>query len=153
MYQGAYGTQLPFTGSHEPAGTIVALGPSVPSSWSVGTRVGVLNFRKPCDACSGCKWRAAAYGSLDARYCDNKTMSGILKADGGFAEYMVASHYALVRLPDSLSFDQAAPLMCAGVCFKRPRAQHPPILTRSTSMVGIKKSGTNLPPRQLRGIP
>lgn len=43
-------------------------------------------------------------------------MSGILKADGGFAEYMVASHYALVRLPHELSFEQAAPLMCAGVC-------------------------------------
>lgn len=42
-------------------------------------------------------------------------MSGILKADGDFAEYMVASYHAIVRLPESLSFEQAAPLMCAGV--------------------------------------
>ncbi|KAF7545331.1 hypothetical protein G7Z17_g9257 [Cylindrodendrum hubeiense] len=41
-------------------------------------------------------------------------MNGILKSDGGFAEYMIASHYALVHLPDNLSFEQAAPLMCAG---------------------------------------
>lgn len=56
------------------------------------------------------------YSSLDARYCENKTMSGILRADGGFAEYMIASHDALVHLPGKLTFEQAAPLMCAGVC-------------------------------------
>jgi D-arabinose 1-dehydrogenase-like Zn-dependent alcohol dehydrogenase len=45
-------------------------------------------------------------------------MSGIINSDGGFAEYMVASHYALVHLPDNLSFEQAAPLMCAGVSYE-----------------------------------
>ncbi|CAI7563966.1 unnamed protein product [Penicillium bialowiezense] len=114
VYQGVYGTQLPFTGSHEPAGTVVTLGSDVPNSWKVNDRVGVINFRDPCNSCNGCRLRMKTYGSLDARYCENKTMSGILKADGGFAEYMVASHSALVRLPDELSFEQAAPLMCAG---------------------------------------
>lgn len=42
-------------------------------------------------------------------------MNGILRSDGGFAEYMIASHEALVHLPEKLSFEQAAPLMCAGV--------------------------------------
>ncbi|KAJ5941540.1 Polyketide synthase enoylreductase [Penicillium verrucosum] len=109
VYQGAYGTQLPFTGSHEPAGTIVKLG-----SDKVNDRVGVLNFRNPCNECNGCRWRMKTYSSLDARYCENKTMSGILRADGGFAEHMIASHDALVHLPDKLTFEQAAPLMCAG---------------------------------------
>lgn len=42
-------------------------------------------------------------------------MNGIVKSDGGFAEYMIGSHYSLVHLPDDVSFEQAAPLMCAGV--------------------------------------
>lgn len=42
-------------------------------------------------------------------------MNGIVKSDGGFAEYMIASCYSLVHLPDDVSFEQAAPLMCAGV--------------------------------------
>lgn len=42
-------------------------------------------------------------------------MNGIVKSDGGFAEYMITSHYSLVHLPDDVSFEQAAPLMCAGV--------------------------------------
>jgi propanol-preferring alcohol dehydrogenase len=41
-------------------------------------------------------------------------MTGILGADGGFAQYMVSPDCALLRLPDSLPFEQAAPLMCAG---------------------------------------
>ena len=36
--------------------------------------------------------------------------------DGGMAEYMVSDAESVVLLPDSLSFEQAAPLMCAGVC-------------------------------------
>lgn len=132
VYQGAYGTQLPFTGSHEAAGTIVRLGPNVPGEWKVNDRVGVINFRNPCDACKGCRWRMDQYGSLDARYCENKIMSGVLGADGGFAEYMIASSYALAHLPDDLSFDQAAPLMCAGVCVLLPEYRSEPMVTNRT---------------------
>ncbi|KAI8713718.1 PKS-ER domain-containing protein [Fusarium sp. LHS14.1] len=114
VYQGVYGTQLPFTGSHEPAGVIAALGPNVSGDWAVGDRVGVLNFRDPCGSCAGCRWRLTKFGSLDARFCENKIMGGLAGADGDFAEYMIAVDYALVRLPDCLSFEQAAPLMCAG---------------------------------------
>lgn len=38
-----------------------------------------------------------------------------LKINGGMAEYMVADSESAMLLPDSLSFEQAAPLMCAGV--------------------------------------
>ncbi|KAM0238711.1 hypothetical protein ACHAPO_003684 [Fusarium lateritium] len=41
-------------------------------------------------------------------------MCGILHRDGAFAEYMTSWHGALVHLPNSMSFEQAAPLMCAG---------------------------------------
>jgi propanol-preferring alcohol dehydrogenase len=52
---------------------------------------------------------------LDARYCSNRSMCGITGSDGAFAEYMITPHSSLVRLPAGLSFEQAAPLMCAGV--------------------------------------
>ncbi|RSL57621.1 hypothetical protein CEP54_008224 [Fusarium duplospermum] len=42
-------------------------------------------------------------------------MAGILGADGGFAQYMVAPEDTLVTIPDTVPFEQAAPLMCAGV--------------------------------------
>jgi hypothetical protein len=40
---------------------------------------------------------------------------GGLKNDGGMAEYIIGDAENTVLLPDSLSFEQAAPLMCAGV--------------------------------------
>lgn len=35
--------------------------------------------------------------------------------DGAFAEYMLADPQTTVHLPDGVSFEQGAPLMCAGV--------------------------------------
>ncbi|KAJ3516213.1 hypothetical protein NM208_g14873 [Fusarium decemcellulare] len=114
VQQGISQVQLPFTGSHEPAGTVVGLGPDIPDTWHVGDRVGVTNFMNPCDACNGCKWAKQTVGFLDPRFCDNRDMCGIIRLEGGFAEYMTAWHGAVVPVPDSISFEQAAPLMCAG---------------------------------------
>jgi D-arabinose 1-dehydrogenase-like Zn-dependent alcohol dehydrogenase len=35
--------------------------------------------------------------------------------DGGYAEYLIAPFVALARIPDELSAEEAAPLMCAGI--------------------------------------
>jgi D-arabinose 1-dehydrogenase-like Zn-dependent alcohol dehydrogenase len=115
VYKGAYHTQLPHTGSHEPVGTIAALGPDASKKWKVGDRVGVYLFRSPCGSCADCRWYATEHeGKLNARYCKDKAMGGILKADGGFAEYMLSFDDAIMRVPEGLPLDQAAPLMCAG---------------------------------------
>ena len=103
------------TPSHEPAGTIAAVGKAASSTWKVGQRVGILNFRNACNACVGCQ---VARDPLrpdepDTRFCENKDMAGIT-GDGGFAEYIVADPATTVPLPDGVPFEQAAPLMCAG---------------------------------------
>jgi D-arabinose 1-dehydrogenase-like Zn-dependent alcohol dehydrogenase len=90
VHHGLTQAPLPFIGSHEPAGTIVSLGSDVPEVWHVGDRIGVTNFMDPCDNCKGCKWATDTIGSLDPRFCDNRTMCGILHRDGTFAEYMTS---------------------------------------------------------------
>jgi D-arabinose 1-dehydrogenase-like Zn-dependent alcohol dehydrogenase len=50
---------------------------------------------------------------LDPRFCDKRETAGFAN-DGAFAEYMVGDPATIVKLPDSVSFEQAAPLMCAG---------------------------------------
>jgi hypothetical protein len=67
-------------------------------------------------------------------------MSGIT-ADGGFAEYMVTEAKCIVALPDSLSFEQAAPLMCAGV-INSPSPQNPPC--RSLDIEVVKQTDGSL---------
>lgn len=116
VYSGTYNSVCPLTPSHEPVGTIVMIGAEVQDQqkWHVGQRVGILNFRHACGLCAGCRWSTKKQGNLDARFCKRKDMAGI-KTDGGFAEYIVADPATTVPLPDSVDFDQAAPLMCAGV--------------------------------------
>ncbi|ORY69943.1 alcohol dehydrogenase GroES-like domain-containing protein [Pseudomassariella vexata] len=99
----------------QPAGIIVQIGKNCAADkWQVGDRVGILNFKRACSKCVGCVLSKREYGTLDPRFCDTREMAGF-KDDGAFAEYMVADPETTVHLPASLSFEQAAPLMCAGV--------------------------------------
>ncbi|KAJ3545588.1 hypothetical protein NM208_g2443 [Fusarium decemcellulare] len=114
VYHGQFKSKLPIIPSHEPAGVIAQVGAKCSGSWKVGDRVGVLNFKKACTQCTGCLLSKKRYdGTFDPRYCEKREMAGF-KDDGCLAEYMVADPATTIMLPDGISFDQAAPLMCAG---------------------------------------
>ncbi len=46
--------------------------------------------------------------------CRNQKICGI-SYDGGYQEYMIAPEEAVAALPDGISSDEAAPLLCAGI--------------------------------------
>lgn len=96
--------------SHEPVGTIVAMGAKAAATgiWKIGQRVGYICMKHPCKECIGCK------STGDVRFCQDNQKAG-LTHDGGMAEYSLADPDSTVVLPDDLPFEQAAPLMCAGV--------------------------------------
>ncbi|KFG78609.1 Alcohol dehydrogenase superfamily zinc-containing [Metarhizium anisopliae] len=112
VWEGVYQSETPMTPSHEPVGTIVSVGPAV-DNWQVGDRIGALLFRHACGKCQGCLKTKNEGGRTDLRFCTNVSMAGI-KDDGALAEYMIADASNAVKLPDSVTFEQAAPLMCAG---------------------------------------
>lgn len=74
--------------------------------WKIGLRVGINLFQHQCHSCVPCET------INDIRFCENRSLAGLV-SDGGMAEYMVSDAESVVLLPDSLSFEQAAPLMCA----------------------------------------
>ena len=98
-------TQFPRTIGHEPAGEIVAVGPAV-SSRHVGDRVGVPWMQASCGHCQWCL-------RGKPMFCKDQIGTGV-QIPGGHAEYMVAYADATVPLPDGLSYEQAAPIFCAG---------------------------------------
>ncbi|RAH67551.1 alcohol dehydrogenase GroES-like domain-containing protein [Aspergillus aculeatinus CBS 121060] len=112
VYVGVYGSQCPLTPSHEPVGTVVQVGSAV-QHFKRGDRVGVLLFRHACGSCLACRTTLAEQGRVDPRFCETISMAGI-KDDGAMAEYIVADAENTVKLPDSVAFEQGAPLMCAG---------------------------------------
>ncbi|KAI0487471.1 GroES-like protein [Xylaria cf. heliscus] len=113
VLNGQFGTALPIIPSHEPAGTIVRIGPKAKGNFKVGDRVGVLNFKNACTRCNGCRLSKREYNYYEPRYCDTRETAGF-QNDGAFAEFMVADPETTVTLPASVTFEQAAPLMCAG---------------------------------------
>jgi D-arabinose 1-dehydrogenase-like Zn-dependent alcohol dehydrogenase len=100
------GAPYPLVPGHEIAGEIAALGDRV-NGWTVGRRVGVGWFGGNCGWCEWCR-----RGSLID--CENTVIPGIT-ADGGYAEYVVVRSSALAAMPDELSPEEAAPLLCAGI--------------------------------------
>ncbi|MDR3417427.1 MAG: alcohol dehydrogenase [Nevskia sp.] len=103
---GMLGVNFPRVPGHEVAGTVDAVGPGV-SAWKPGARVGVGWHGGSCFVCESCR-------RGDFTNCAERKIVG-LTYDGGYAEYMVAPQDALAGIPDALSFEEAGPLMCAGI--------------------------------------
>ncbi len=97
---------LPFTPGHEGAGIVAALGPGV-AHLKEGDRVGIAWLHSACGRCEFC---LAGWETL----CPEQKNSGY-SVDGSFAEYALAQADFVGRLPDKLSFTDAAPILCAGV--------------------------------------
>jgi D-arabinose 1-dehydrogenase-like Zn-dependent alcohol dehydrogenase len=102
------GIQYPRVPGHEVIGLIDAVGANVPPRWTVGERVGVGWNGGYCGYCDSCR-----RGNFFA--CETSTQVTGVTRDGGYAEYMVAPFSALAAVPQELSSEDAAPLMCAGV--------------------------------------
>jgi alcohol dehydrogenase len=107
MVQGVFGDQIfPLTPGHEIAGRIDMLGEGV-EGWNVGERVAVGWFGGNDGTCTSCR-------EGDAINCAHLQVPG-LAYPGGYAESAVVPVSALARIPDELSFVEAAPMGCAGV--------------------------------------
>jgi D-arabinose 1-dehydrogenase-like Zn-dependent alcohol dehydrogenase len=98
--------KYPLVTGHEIAGVIDELGSAV-TTWKKGQRVGVGWYGGHCGVCIACR-------RGDLINCHTAKVTGFTH-DGGYAEYMVTPAQALAAIPDGLSDEDAAPLMCAGV--------------------------------------
>ena len=100
------GIEYPRVPGHEVIGTVEELGDEV-SLWDEGQRVGVGWHGGHCFECEACR-------RGDFINCENAQVTGI-HFDGGYAEYLVAPSQAIAGVPDDLSSEEAAPLLCAGI--------------------------------------
>jgi D-arabinose 1-dehydrogenase-like Zn-dependent alcohol dehydrogenase len=100
------GIQFPRVPGHEVVGVLDAVGADVPE-WKDGGRVGVGWHGGHCGHCHSCR-------RGDFITCSTGQIPGI-SYDGGYAQYMIAPFEALAAIPEELSAEQAAPLLCAGI--------------------------------------
>ena len=99
---------FPLPPCHEGVGTVFAVGKNVISDeFQVGHRVGVPWIQSTCGFCEPC--------DTGKEYlCGQQKNSG-LTACGMLCSYVSVPAKNVVKLPDELSFEQAAPFLCAGV--------------------------------------
>lgn len=94
---------LPIVLGHETAGTVEAVGHGADPAL-VGTRV-ALHYVLSCEACMGCTERGE-------QFCEHYQMLGVSR-QGGFAEFITVPARNAVPIPDSISTDHAAVMMCS----------------------------------------
>ncbi|MGW1746251.1 NAD(P)-dependent alcohol dehydrogenase [Streptomyces sp. NPDC002092] len=110
---------FPMVPGHEIAGIVSEVGAGV-TKYRVGDRVGVGCLVDSCRECESCK-------AGEEQYCTGGnvgTYNSIGKDGeptyGGYAEKVVVDENFVVRIPDALSLDVAAPLLCAGITTYSP---------------------------------
>jgi D-arabinose 1-dehydrogenase-like Zn-dependent alcohol dehydrogenase len=96
---------------HEAAGEVVEVGAGVRSR-QVGDRVGSTWVQGTCGRCDYCRRNLPVTGQ-SAMNCPAPVMTG-MTAPGGHAEYVAVAAESTVLLPDEVTFEQAAPVLCAG---------------------------------------
>lgn len=89
---------LPHTLGFEITGEVAAVGDGV-TEVAVGDRVSPL-FQIHCRECEWCR-------RGEHMHCERIEMLGVQRP-GGYAEYALAPAWALIKLPDSLSYERAA---------------------------------------------
>src|ERR1700754_1808854 len=110
---------FPMVPGHEIAGIVAEVGSGV-TRHAVGDRVGVGCFVDSCRVCEYCKQGMEQYcveGNIQTYNALDKNGEPTY---GGYSTHIVVDENYVVRIPDSLPLDVAAPLLCAGITTYSP---------------------------------
>uniref|UniRef100_A0ACD5Y249 Uncharacterized protein n=1 Tax=Avena sativa TaxID=4498 RepID=A0ACD5Y249_AVESA len=116
-----WGTAMyPVVPGHEILGVVTSVGSGV-TKFKAGETVGVGYFLGSCRSCECC-------GNGYENYCSGMVLTsngidpehGGAVTQGGFSDVIVVNQDYVVRVPDGLPLDGAAPLLCAGVTVYSP---------------------------------
>ena len=109
----------PAVPGHEIAGVVAEVGSEV-TGFAPGDRVGVGCMVNSCRECENCR-------AGNEQYClaGNTQTYGSIDRDGtvtygGYSDHVVVDQDFVLRIPDGLELDAAAPLLCAGITTYSP---------------------------------
>jgi len=121
--KGDWGTQqYPQVPGHEIAGIVAAVGKNV-TKFKVGDRAGVGCMVDSCMTCESCTHGEEQFCNngktvFTYGYPEKSSPSGI--SQGGYSNNIVVRDHFAVHIPEHISLEQAAPLLCAGITTYSP---------------------------------
>ncbi len=135
-FDGSTGRRIPpLTMGHEAAGEIAKVGDRV-LGWAVGDRV-TFDSTVSCGVCWYCR-------RGEVNLCEDRRVLGVSCAEyrrnGAFAEYVAVPSRILYRLPDELSFEQAAMVEAVSVAVHAVR-RTPLDLNANVTVIGAGMIG------------
>ncbi len=109
------GERFPMVPGHEIVGRVARVGSAV-TKWKLGDRVGVGVFVDSCRACAACKAGLEQYCEEGCTPTYNGVeRDGVTPTFGGYSRRIVVDENYVLRIPDTIAPDRAAPLLCAGI--------------------------------------
>ncbi|KAK1418240.1 hypothetical protein QVD17_27383 [Tagetes erecta] len=111
-------SNYPMVPGHEVVGDVVEIGSDV-TKFKVGDTVGVGLLVGSCNTCLPCEAGLEQYCNKKI-WCYNDVYTDGQPTQGGFSGSMVVHQKFVVKIPDGMSPEQAAPLLCAGVTIYSP---------------------------------
>jgi uncharacterized zinc-type alcohol dehydrogenase-like protein len=114
------GSIFPMVPGHEITGTVSQVGNKV-ARYKVGDRVGVGCFVDSCRKCDPCHKGVEQYciEGMTTTY-NGVERDGKTPTRGGYSSKIVVDENYVLKIPDNLSLDRVAPLLCAGITLYSP---------------------------------
>jgi uncharacterized zinc-type alcohol dehydrogenase-like protein len=114
------GSVFPMVPGHEIAGIVTKVG-SKTKKYKVGDKVGVGCFVDSCRHCSHCEQGLEQYckEGMTGTYNSQERKSA-QRTQGGYSSQIVVDENYVLRMPDQIPLDAAAPLLCAGITLYSP---------------------------------
>lgn len=113
------GQHFPMVPGHEITGIVKAVGSDV-KDLKPGDRVGVGCMVNSCGKCVACKAGREQFCQHGAVIVfDSKDYDGHV-TQGGYSQSIVVKDHFVLRIPDKLKLEEAAPLLCAGITTYSP---------------------------------
>ncbi|WP_327401686.1 NAD(P)-dependent alcohol dehydrogenase [Streptomyces sp. NBC_01288] len=110
---------FPMVPGHEIAGIVSEVGPGV-TKFQVGDRVGVGCMVDSCRECDNCKAGLEQYCTGGNVGTYNSVGKDGEPTYGGYSEKVVVDENFVLGIPEGISLDEAAPLLCAGITTYSP---------------------------------
>ncbi|CAN1227789.1 Probable mannitol dehydrogenase [Linum grandiflorum] len=120
MIKNEWGTSIyPIVPGHEIVGLVTKVGSEV-EKFKIGDRVGVGCMVASCRNCHNCSNHLENYCPGMVLTYSAPTNLVSTTTYGGYSDTMVCDEHFVVRIPDTIPMDAAAPLLCAGITVYSP---------------------------------
>ncbi|HJT86176.1 MAG TPA: NAD(P)-dependent alcohol dehydrogenase [Nitrososphaeraceae archaeon] len=126
----------PMVPGHEIVGIVSQVGSKV-THLKVGDKVGVGCFVDSCRNCHACRQGLEQYCANILTTYNSIEKDGKTPTQGGYSNKIIVDENYILRMPDNLVLENAAPLLCAGITLYSPLIRYGAGPGKNVAIIGL----------------